>query len=554
MFDHQDNDYSDFSDHVNVIIRERERNRSVHVEHVDESSNFSRHFHRQFADASIDFQIFHMSAFAYAFTNVQRSSIQRSSSSIRANSRISAAVFDESSVLNNILSAWSNFSRQQRLMTQLMMQFSMQSIIEKRLIRLENEMSLLQNDMTTMQTSLNKIQNIMQKFDNKSKSQSIEHMNIRRAYQTFHAFFTSSNEHQNEIVQSSKFSKFQHLQTMSVTKKFRASNLNFFNFNLFVTSEYPVDDVINSEKYTIYRDVTLFVQQIKRIARINVENIAFHLHECLRKSAMQWFSSLLKFMQNRLSSNVDTFCNRLIQKYKMTISQTLDKLYNEHYIMIDAQKLRFAKNYMQTVLRYARVAQLSEQTTLIVIWKNLDFELSRDVDASRYDDDQNSFVRRIEQTAELWVIKSSQIAVDREKVAYQRDLKLRQQQSQQSQQTEYQQQEYQSQNDSNRQQYQRSSRSERNQIVTSSNNYNISANATSIFDSAREYVTLSIYVPNQKLLINIVEVVEINENEANEINIYFVDEKIDLVEIFFNDFAFQQEMQSLFSCMKCARK
>ena len=172
-------------------------------------------------------------------------------------------------------------------MTQFMMQFSMQSIIEKRLIRFENEMNLLQNDMIIIQISLNKIQNIMQKFDNKSKFQSIKHMNIRKTYQTFHAFFTSSNKHQNEIVQSSKFSKFQYLQIMFVTKKFKTSNLNFFNFNFFVTSKYSTDDVINNEKYIIYRDVTLFVQQIKRIVRINVENIVFHLHECLKKSAMQ---------------------------------------------------------------------------------------------------------------------------------------------------------------------------------------------------------------------------------------------------------------------------
>ena len=72
-------------------------------------------------------------------------------------------------------------------------------------------------------------------------------------------------------------------------------------------------------------------------------------------------------MQNRLNNNVDTFCNRLIQKYKMTISQTLNKLYNEHYIMIDVQKYRFAKNYMQTIFRYVRAVQLFEQTIFIVI-------------------------------------------------------------------------------------------------------------------------------------------------------------------------------------------
>ena len=75
----------------------------------------------------------------------------------------------------------------------------------------------------------------------------------------------------------------------------------------------------------------------------------------------------MKKMQNILINNVNIFCNRLIQKYKIIIFQTLNKLYNEHYIMIDVQKLRFAKNYMQTIFRYVCAIQLFEQTIFIVI-------------------------------------------------------------------------------------------------------------------------------------------------------------------------------------------
>lgn len=77
-------------------------------------------------------------------------------------------------------------------------------------------------------------------------------------YLTSNVFFTSLNDHQNEISQSSKSSKSRHLQTISMTD-FRVSNLNFFNFSLFITFEYFVEDVINSDKHTIYRNVTLFV-------------------------------------------------------------------------------------------------------------------------------------------------------------------------------------------------------------------------------------------------------------------------------------------------------
>ena len=89
------------------------------------------------------------------------------------------------------------------------------------------------------------------------------------------------------MFQSLKLSKLSHLQIISITSSFRAFDLNFFNFNFFITSKYFVVNVINNKKYIIYRDVTLFVQQIKRIVRINVKDIVFHLHECLKKSTMQ---------------------------------------------------------------------------------------------------------------------------------------------------------------------------------------------------------------------------------------------------------------------------
>ena len=91
-----------------------------------------------------------------------------------------------------------------------------------------------------------------------------------------------------------------------------------------------------------------------------------------------------------------------------------------------------------------------------------------------------------------------------------------------------------------------------------SQQYIISINVTSTFDSVREYSIFFIYVlvNNQKLLTNNVEIVEIDENDAQSqtVNFYFVDEEIDFVEIFFNDSTFQQRAQSFFSCMKCVRR
>ena len=70
MSNHQSNDYFDFIDHVNVIMRNRKRNRIFHVEHVDENSKFSYHFYRQFVNVFID-------SFNYEFIDFQQKNFQR---------------------------------------------------------------------------------------------------------------------------------------------------------------------------------------------------------------------------------------------------------------------------------------------------------------------------------------------------------------------------------------------------------------------------------------------------------------------------------------------
>ena len=72
-----------------------------------------------------------------------------------------------------------------------------------------------------------------------------------------------------------------------MTVDFKISNIDFFASNLIITFEYFANDVINVNKYIIYRDVILFVQQIKRNIRINFENIVSRFHECFRSFAMQ---------------------------------------------------------------------------------------------------------------------------------------------------------------------------------------------------------------------------------------------------------------------------
>ena len=90
--------------------------------------------------------------------------------------------------------------------------------------------------------------------------------------------------------------------------------------------------------------------------------------------------------------------------------------------------------------------------------------LQRNVRVSESNDDQNDFTKRLKQICELWINKICQFVAKREKMTYQRNLKInarqqqqlfeyQQQKYQQQSQIEYQQQKYQQQKNQNRQQY-----------------------------------------------------------------------------------------------------
>ena len=64
---------------------------------------------------------------------------------------------------------------------------------------------------------------------------------------------------------------------------FKPSDIDYFHLNL--SNEHEASDyVIVSSKDTIFRDVYMFVQQVKRI--VSVKNVSNRLHLCLRGSVM----------------------------------------------------------------------------------------------------------------------------------------------------------------------------------------------------------------------------------------------------------------------------
>ena len=181
--------------------------------------------------------------------------------------------------------------------------------------------------------------------------------------------------------------------------EFKVQEIGYFYPGLGVSRENPEGPFINVGKDLIYRDVHMFVQQARRIAR-NKPNIVSYLHFCFRGSAITWFSSLKESLQDAMADDVNLFCDRLVDKFKLSHSRAFDKLHAERYTMDDAKKTRPADEYIQSMLLYGQACDQSTTAVLVLAWKNLDREIQRDVRRPRGDPDE--FARDLDDAAEYW--------------------------------------------------------------------------------------------------------------------------------------------------------
>ena len=242
-------DYSDdLSINDNITI-DRDRDqvaRSSHVEHANESSEFSHHSRRFFVEV-----------FVFSLTRyVVSSSLQRSHSIDVILVQFFRSVFDQSTSLSSHSSSWFQ-SQQERENSEILQQITM----KQRVTKLEENMSSLIVSIDFMRIEMRSFhRNLNDFFQQRFIERSIQN---QISSSTSLEYNVAHSEYNRDHTMSSNDSK-KHL-----TVNFKTSNIDFFVSNLIITFEYSASDVINVSKYIIYRDVILFVQQIKRIARIN---------------------------------------------------------------------------------------------------------------------------------------------------------------------------------------------------------------------------------------------------------------------------------------------
>ena len=165
--------------------------------------------------------------------------------------------------------------------------------------------------------------------------------------------------------------------------------------------------MIKDDKNVYYRNVHLFCERIRNLTVIkNEELIRANLSICLFDYALIWYTSKLKAL-NRADLRNLSFENDWIKKLKLRFksnhSVVIDALIFERYILIDVRSDRESFNYVQQVVNHVmNVNFQNTQQHLTWAWKNLNFDLKRDISTSSKTISLTNFLHMIENKKKIW--------------------------------------------------------------------------------------------------------------------------------------------------------
>ena len=165
--------------------------------------------------------------------------------------------------------------------------------------------------------------------------------------------------------------------------------------------------MIKNDKNVYYRNVHLFCERIRNLIVIKSEElIRINLNICFFDYAFIWYISKLKILSRidlRSLFLENDWIRELKLRFKFNHSVVIDALVFERYILIDVRSDRESFNYVQQIVSH--VMNVNFQNThqqLTWTWKNLDFNLKRDISTSNDITSLTNFLHLIENKKKVW--------------------------------------------------------------------------------------------------------------------------------------------------------
>ena len=166
--------------------------------------------------------------------------------------------------------------------------------------------------------------------------------------------------------------------------RFVASEVGFFDPFYDNKSVDTAPGIEHAGKETYFRDVIIFLDRIKDVARSKAELLRNNLQLCLRGEALEWYTCQLTDNEKRMltyGENADEWSHFLLERFGPTKASGMATLVKERYTLHDAIRHREPREYAMTIIRAAKVAKLGDtHNQLDVIWNGLDVEFQSDID------------------------------------------------------------------------------------------------------------------------------------------------------------------------------
>ena len=165
--------------------------------------------------------------------------------------------------------------------------------------------------------------------------------------------------------------------------------------------------MIRDDKNIYYRNVHIFIERVLDLITIkNQKFVKINLNICLKKNALMWYIvelSMLKrsiFRQINFNENwIIMFCKR----FKFNQSTIINVLIIERYFISNVRNNRKSINYVQQMINYAKNVNFDSTFHQIIwIWRNLDFELKRNIFAFIKHTTLFQFLQLIKNKKKIW--------------------------------------------------------------------------------------------------------------------------------------------------------
>ena len=234
-------------------------------------------------------------------------------------------------------------------------------------------------------------------------------------------------DHESRMSSQTSLSiQFENRVVIVKSNQFKSSDFDFFY--LWYSKDQNSTDYVIDDKKTIYINVHMFVETVRRF--IANKNILEHLHLCLKNAAQIWYIALTSARREVIMRSMKIFCFALITRYEDHSADSYAKLQIEQYTVRDAQKRRQSDEYVSLLMRHVVLLDMFELVVLTKIWSSLNKKLRKHVRRSDKNIIIEEFTRNFEDVARYYasdINKENSI-----EIAYQCEVKSTQKQIQNS--------------------------------------------------------------------------------------------------------------------------